>query len=466
MVDQAGVLRPPQQSVGTTHDRPLCQSTQRQAPSVCRMVPTPCSPDLRCPPAAVDPARPTLHLPSMEPAAARPSEASGGEVSGDGDHPLLAERVVVPNNPGYGSDPTNPDPTAHGPPSTGGPSSCPVPQPPLVSIRLERQRAAVLKDGASSAVASILFDSPAVIRRERLYTTKQSAFIRWMEFLDLDPLAPNPIQLMNFLAYGFTHDQWVVSTVLNIKTAVLQMFDSTKAFDDYAPFNSFLKAIAKRGVKRPHHHDLDISPITGHLRGMGPNSDIPLDGLTRKLCWLLGTCGFMRPDDILCVDAAQVKIVNDNLELSVVFPKETRGFQRIINIVVLAPHPDPLLCPVAAFTEYRARTSARDTQHDHPKDPSVKYTPLVRYALARSLHQPVGAERISNHIKTIMRFLPIPADARPLKARAVGATLALMKGVGVEDIMIQGNWSTPAIVDAFYRLSRMTATNFTTTVLG
>ncbi|KAI8598982.1 hypothetical protein EDD21DRAFT_308652 [Dissophora ornata] len=65
-----------------------------------------------------------------------------------------------------------------------------------------------------------------------------------------------------------------------------------------------------------------------------------------------------------------------------------------------------------------------------------------------------------------MRLLPIPADARPLKARAVGATLALMKGVGVDDFMIQGNWSTPAIVNTFHRLSRMTATNFTTTVLG
>ncbi|KAI8604693.1 hypothetical protein EDD21DRAFT_435788 [Dissophora ornata] len=91
----------------------------------------------------------------QEPAATRLSETSG-EVGSDGDHYLLAERVVVPNDPGHASDPTNPDLAVHGPPSTGGPSSCLVPQPPLVSIRLERQRATVLKNGASFDVVPIL----------------------------------------------------------------------------------------------------------------------------------------------------------------------------------------------------------------------------------------------------------------------------------------------------------------------
>ncbi|KAI7821212.1 hypothetical protein BC939DRAFT_456153 [Gamsiella multidivaricata] len=57
-----------------------------------------------------------------------------------------------------------------------------------------------------------------------------------------------------------------------------------------------------------------------------------------------------------------------------------------------------------------------------------------------------------------------PVGAPRLKVRAIGDTHALMKSVSVEDAMVQGNWSSPAIVDSFYRASRQTANNFTTAV--
>jgi hypothetical protein len=91
------------------------------------------------------------------------------------------------------------------------------------------------------------------------------------------------------------------------------------------------------------------------------------------------------------------------------------------------------------------------------------YIPLVRNCSNHSL--PISSERISKHIDSINRLVPNSDSGHKLKARAIGATLALRKGVPVDDVAVQGNWSSSLIVNEFYRLSRVTAQNFTDTVL-
>ncbi len=92
------------------------------------------------------------------------------------------------------------------------------------------------------------------------------------------------------------------------------------------------------------------------------------------------------------------------------------------------------------------------------KDPDQLFIPLIRNF--RNLKQAITVDRINNYLKHYLVMLPRPAPR--LKARATGDTSALMKGICVEDVMIQGNWSSPAIVDSFYRMSCQTANNFTT----
>ncbi|OAQ22217.1 hypothetical protein K457DRAFT_85129 [Linnemannia elongata AG-77] len=49
---------------------------------------------------------------------------------------------------------------------------------------------------------------------------------------------------------------------------------------------------------------------------------------------------------------------------------------------------------------------------------------------------------------------------------AVGTTAALKRGIPVDDVVTHGNWSSPAIFEAFYRISRALASNFTTAILS
>ncbi|KAF9112695.1 hypothetical protein BGX30_007215, partial [Mortierella sp. GBA39] len=110
----------------------------------------------------------------------------------------------------------------------------------------------------------------------------------------------------------------------------------------------------------------------------------------------------------------------------VLFPKEMRGGQTIIKPVVIRPHPDEALCPVKAFIEYRRRTRDGDSAVAHPKNPARFYTPPIRHVQRKRVT--IGTDRISNHIQEIMQLVPRNEDEPPLKARAVGATQALLKG--------------------------------------
>ncbi|KAF9991660.1 hypothetical protein BGZ80_008981, partial [Entomortierella chlamydospora] len=168
----------------------------------------------------------------------------------------------------------------------------------------------------------------------------------------------------------------------------------------------------------------------------------------------------MRPDDIHCIDTSQSKIVEGNLEVVVLFPKERRSKQRIIKTTKVWHHSVPELCPVKTYNVYRIRTSSFDKKMAHPKDRNTRFTPLMRNCQDLSL--PISTDRISNHMQSVSQFIPSWDDSQKLKARAIGATMALRNGVSVDDVMVQGNWSSTDIVNEFYRLSRSTALNFTT----
>jgi hypothetical protein len=91
----------------------------------------------------------------------------------------------------------------------------------------------------------------------------------------------------------------------------------------------------------------------------------------------------------------------------------------------------------------------------------------------RSRPEPyVGSDRLEHRRNTLVnagdsinRLVPNRDNGYKLKARAIGATLALRKGVPVDDVAVQGNWSSSLIVNEFYRLPRVTAQNFTDAVL-
>lgn len=283
-----------------------------------------------------------------------------------------------------------------------------------------------------------------------------------------DPLNPSAMDLMNFLDYGLEEKKWKLSTVYTYKSAILQLFPIKQQLEikEDELFKDFLKVMGTGTFKRLHNATVDLTPILTSLQALGDNHNMDIKNLTAKTCFLLATCGLLRPDDLACTDVSQCKIKGDEVELVVVFPKEKRKGQPIIKEVVIKSHPVEFFCPVKAYVEYRRRTSDQDrfARTTHPKMETVPFTPLIRQVYRANLK--LSSDRIRNYIRDFLQLMPRDENQPPYKARAVGTTAALVKGIPLDDIVTHGNWSSPAIVEAFYRISRSLTTNFTTAILS
>ncbi|KAF9271471.1 hypothetical protein BGZ68_003572, partial [Mortierella alpina] len=266
-----------------------------------------------------------VHLSAVEPHSVDTSEDAGGEDSSNSHHAVLAQCDLVPEDIEMGSASSDSDSSSDGSSSPGEQLVRASQKSDVVSLRLERRQQTLTAAGASDTVLSLLFEDNNSIRRRGAYSGPQRAFARWMEHLDLDPLVPNPVELMNFLAYGYTTNQWSFNTVKVYKTAIFALFNDTTIFTSYAPFEELMKALARKGVKRIRHAEVNLEPIFTFINGLKSNDRLHLLDLTQKMCWLLAVCGFLRPDDIACIDLNESRMTNTKLELSILLPKELRS---------------------------------------------------------------------------------------------------------------------------------------------
>ena len=406
-----------------------------------------------------------LLMPSMESHPSHAAEDQTGEDHCNNSDTSVANSGVVPNDQDDGNCSTNLDTS---PPSVAGPGKRPRhtgKEPPLVVMRLEGKRRRLLAKGWDPATASIVVDSPEMKGRQRSYARVQDRYIQWATARGVDAMEPQPAQLLNWLASGVSINNWSSTTVSSYKVAVIQMYEDKTSFDD-PDFNLFFKTLRRRQIKHTKELNIDIKPVVDYLLGLGPNEGLSISDLTKKLCWLLGTCGFLRPNDIECIDLSNNKFRVDRVAaiLPIMIPKETRGGMRVCRYTTVKGHEDPLLCPVKALSEYLRRIEGHDDTFPHPKDPTVQYRPLIRDV--RDMSRPVVTDTISNHIASISGKLALPDGEKLPRARALGSTAAIQQGASVDDVVVHGNWSSSVLFDKFYRLHAATKTNFTSMVLA
>ncbi|KAI9237168.1 MAG: hypothetical protein BYD32DRAFT_482050 [Podila humilis] len=133
------------------------------------------------------------------------------------------------------------------------------------------------------------------------------------------------------------------------------------------------------------------------------------------------------------------------LELVIVLPKERRGRQPIVKTVLIQPHSDNIL------SQFRHITSIDDVQRLMTKGFGNSTTSSTRPFVILNSHHSF--------------MMSVSEGQARLKVCALAASNALKKGVPVDDVTTQGNWSSSTIVEGYYRLSRSIASNFTSTLL-
>ncbi|KAG0195688.1 hypothetical protein BGX33_002804, partial [Mortierella sp. NVP41] len=232
-----------------------------------------------------------------------------------------------------------------------------------------------------------------------------------------------------------------------------------------------LYTLARRQeLKKVKNIPVDISPVLALFRAWGPNESLSLNDLISKLAWLLGICGFLRPDDIRCIDVAKSKVNTEGILLvHLVAPKEKVDGKSTVVDVHISPAADPLICPVQAYSEYLSRLPPNLLSLRHHKhtrmSPRPDTVPLLRFLDNPSMS--ITPATISEKMKSITRHMELAPGTITPRCRAISSTLAALHGISADDIKIHGRWSPlSGMFEKFYRLTRGSAINFSSVVLA
>ncbi|PVU88896.1 hypothetical protein BB561_005659 [Smittium simulii] len=126
-------------------------------------------------------------------------------------------------------------------------------------------------------------------------------------------------------------------------------------------------------------------------------------------------------------------------------------------------HPNHILCPVLAYTVYKARIATELCPTPHANNDSIIVNRLFRHT--KHYNKPLSVDSITRHVKNLSGLIKRPPNTPIPKTRAIGATLAATSGVPVENIVSHAFWSNYSMFDTYYRLDRSTQSNMTEAVL-
>lgn len=133
------------------------------------------------------------------------------------------------------------------------------------------------------------------------YQHAQRRFIECACERHLDP----PSTIVNYLAYGCTHLNWVISTCLANRLAILDLYDFPNTIKTNPAYIHFIKSLTQQATHSFVHPSLDIQSALEQIRSLGLNTEMSPLHLPYKTCFLFAITGFMRPFDLHRVEQVQ-----------------------------------------------------------------------------------------------------------------------------------------------------------------
>jgi hypothetical protein len=176
--------------------------------------------------------------------------------------------------------------------------------------------------------------------------------------------------------------------------------------------------------------------------------------LQAKTAFLLGMAAFLRRSDLARINllSSHIDSTDGTLFFEIVSPKEPRQGFRIIKPVLISPHSDPTLCPVAAFSTLR----------DHPAV-AHKRPSQTLFVNSKRPHLPAAARTIGTWLTRLLR---LSTSESRVSVRSLASSLALQANIPLDDIQTLGNWTNSATFQQHYRREHLSQVDFTNTVLS
>ncbi|CEG72517.1 hypothetical protein RMATCC62417_08065 [Rhizopus microsporus] len=138
------------------------------------------------------------------------------------------------------------------------------------------------------------------------------------------------------------------------------------------------------------------------------------------------------------------------LRFNIVVPKERRNGRRIIKPVLIHSHNAHNLCPVVSFLALK----------DHPKA-TVSRPPGTLFVNALDCTLRVTNQTVASWLRRVIRR---PTSKQRVSVRSFASSIALQRGLPVDDIQTLGNWATSTTFHNHYRREHLSIVDFTNSV--
>ncbi|PVU86838.1 hypothetical protein BB561_006530 [Smittium simulii] len=132
------------------------------------------------------------------------------------------------------------------------------------------------------------------------------------------------------------------------------------------------------------------------------------------------------------IENARAIIIKITLKLVIIASKEKQNSQPIERPCDINRHPNPIICPLLAYTVYKARIATEVCPTPHANNNSIIVNRLFRHT--SHYNKLLLVDSITRHVKNLSESIMRPPNTPIPKARAIGATLAATSGVPVENI--------------------------------
>jgi hypothetical protein len=458
--------------LGPTPRRSLRLIKQRQNDSVLLMETGHESDGDGCTEASLDRPGQLVPLPSLEHHPASSGTPSAGAARSNHHHAALDDNNLVSNACSDGNRRADSSPTSPGPSRTRKRKRCTVQEPTLETDGVADKRLRrMVDDGLSAECARDLIDASIAPTTAKRYRSVQRTFITWARSAGRDPDILDIPTVVDYLYNGWRMSGWKLHTMNTNKCAILALYqEDNKLFNDHVYTKQLYTLARRQELKKVKNIPVDISPVLALFRSWGPNESLSLNDLVSKLAWLLGVCGFLRPDDVRCIDVAKSKVNKEGiLVVHLVAPKEKVDGESTAVDVHISPVSDSLVCPVQAYLTYLSRLPPNLPPLRHHKhtetSPRPDTVPLLRFLDNPS--EALAPRTISEKMNSLTRLMELPSGTTVPRCRAIGSTLAAFHGVSEDKVKTHGRWSPlSGTFEKFYRLTRNSTINFSSVVLA
>ncbi|KAG1458880.1 hypothetical protein G6F56_006289 [Rhizopus delemar] len=292
-------------------------------------------------------------------------------------------------------------------------------------------------------------DSPT----NHTYKAAQLAFVEWAPQNNIAINTFSADDLVNFLVHIRNSRSYQLNTLKLWRSAISRFHREPSTLANCPSLNGFFSIVASTTAPRHiHRPTIDFSPTLVHLSKILSDTSTSLSLLQPKLAFLLGMVALLRPSDLARISLLSAK-VDPQLgifQFDIVAPKERRNQVRIIKPYNIHPHPDTRLCPVQCFQAVRTHP------HVSSRPPDVLFVNSANPAL------PAKSTTISTWLR---RLLHHSTSESRVSVRSLGSSLALRRGIPVDDIVTLGNWRSSETFHNFYRREHLSTVNFTTSTL-